>query len=48
MSNFFKTHDISFWKLALLMSSGKEAPTLVEPLEQDILSHWAQEKWETC
>jgi hypothetical protein len=41
-------HNISFWKLALLMSSGKEAPTVVDPLEQAILSHWAQEKQETC
>jgi hypothetical protein len=35
MSNFLKMH-VSFRKLALLTSSGKEAPTLVDPLEQAI------------
>jgi hypothetical protein len=47
MSNFLNIKNISFWKLALLMSSGKEVPTLVDPSVKAILSHWAQEKQET-
>jgi hypothetical protein len=30
---------MTFWKLALLLSSGKETPNLVDPLHRAILSH---------
>jgi hypothetical protein len=34
----------TFWKPAVLPSSGKEAPNLVDPLDQAILSQWASQK----
>jgi len=30
---------MTFWKPALLLSSGKETPNLVDPLHRAILSH---------
>jgi hypothetical protein len=30
-----------FWKSALFLFSGKEAPNLLDPLDQGILNHWA-------
>jgi len=40
---FYFVHHLikkmTFWKLALLLSSGKETPNLVDPLHRAILSH---------
>jgi len=33
-----------FWKLASFLSSDKEAPNLVDALDQAIFSHWVPQK----
>jgi hypothetical protein len=38
----------TFWKPAVLPSSGKEAPNLVDPLDQAMLSHWASQEHTFC
>jgi len=44
--NFLK--NMMFRKPALLPSSGKEAPNLVDSLDQAILSNWIPQKYFTC
>jgi len=41
-SNFLKKHKV--WKQALFLSSGKEAPNLVDPRDWAILSQWPSQK----
>jgi hypothetical protein len=41
-------HNTLFRKPALLLSLGKEAPNLMNPLDQAILSHWAPHKHLAC
>ena len=40
--------NVMIQKLALLPSSGKEAPNLVDPLDRAIVSHWVQHQHSAC
>jgi hypothetical protein len=42
LTHSLKKHDVQ--KTVLFPSSGQEAPDLMDPLDQDILSHWAPQK----
>ena len=44
--NFVQNSE--FRKLAVLPSSGKEAPNLVDSLDRAILSHWVPQKHSIC
>lgn len=40
--------NLTFWTQTLLLSSGKEAHSMVDPSDQAILSHWVPWKHRTC